>query len=440
LALSATTLSGRDVLRKRIETLRLWARSWYEMIKVLHIEISLSGVLEEKDVARVGRKLVKIQMAPVFGFAKQEGRSYMYHVMLVDDSEVSLKEIKRLPIWRETPDFVLGVEAGNGAEALRKLVENPVDLVITDIRMPKVNGLELLERIVKQGLAKVVVLLSEYQEFNYARQGIISGAFDYLAKPVHEADLEKLLQRVARCLAEKAVQEQYLRQMEAQLEEKVLPFYPEFEVRLLAEYAASGNLQAESLTCALVHALNGTLDRMKIGFIIQRAIAQIITIIEQQHSWIVFFINLKLIWRLDATTKSGDRLEEALLGLVHELVVKVNKLNLVKGSNAIVKQVCSYVLENVDTDLTIKSLAEALFLHRSYLSEVFKQQTGWKLGEYITMVKLERAKKLIEDGQLLGYQIAGKLGYKDVEYFSRIFKKYTGMPPSRYRSFFVPTP
>jgi two-component system response regulator YesN len=364
----------------------------------------------------------------------------MYHVMLVDDSEVSLKELKRLSLWRKAPDFMVGVEASNGAEALRKLAENPVDLVITDIRMPKVNGLELLEKIIKQGLAKVVVLLSEYQEFNYARQGLILGAFDYLAKPVREADLEKLLQRVARYLAEKTAQEQYLHQMEAQLEEKVLPFYPEFEVRLLAEYAVSGNLQAESLACSLVQALSGTLDRMKTGFIIQRAIAQIITIIEEEHSWIVFFINLKLIWRLDASMKNVERLEGALLGLIHELVVKANQLNLGKGNNPIVKQICGYVLENVDTDLTIKNLAEALFLHRSYLSEVFKQQTGWRLGEYITMVKLERAKKLIEDGQLLSYQIAGKLGYKDVEYFSRIFKKYTGMPPSRYRSCFAPTP
>jgi two-component system response regulator YesN len=364
----------------------------------------------------------------------------MYRVMLVDDSEVSLKEIKRMPIWRETSDFRVSVEAGNGYEALLKLVEDPVDLVITDIRMPKVNGLELLKKITERRLAKVVVLLSEYQEFGYARQGITSGAFDYIAKPVNGLDLEKLLQRVTRYLAEKAVQDEYLRQLEAQLEEKALPFYPEFEIRLLAEYTVSGNSQAESLARGLVQTISGALDWMKTGFILQRAIAQIIAIIEQQHSWIVFFINLKLIRRLDYTSaKSVDRLEDALIGLVRELVLMVNKLNLGKGSNAIVKQVCGYVLNNVDTDITIKSLAEALFMHRSYLSEVFKQQTGWRLGQYITMVKLERAKKLIEDGQLLSYQIAGKLGYKDVEYFSRIFKKYTGVSPSQYKNFSLPT-
>ncbi|MGD8400730.1 MAG: response regulator [Bacillota bacterium] len=364
----------------------------------------------------------------------------MYRVMLVDDSEVGLRAIKRLTVWREAPNFKIGGEAGNGYEALQKLTETPVDLVITDIRMPKVNGLELLEKIVKRGLAKVVVLLSEYQEFSYARQGIVSGAFDYLAKPVNEADLKKLLQRVSGYLGEKAAQEEYLRQMETQLAEKASSFYPEFEVKILAEYAARGNLHAEILARSLVQILHGTFDRMKVSFILQRAIAQIISIVEKQHPWAGFFINLQLLRRLDfAGSKNPEQLEDSLIDLVRELAVKIPRLYLKEGSNPIVKQACRYVLENVDTDLTTKSLAEALFLHRSYLSEVFKQQTGRCLGEYITMVKLERAKKLIKDGQLLSYQIAGKLGYKDVEYFSRIFKKYTGMPPSRYRNYSVST-
>jgi two-component system response regulator YesN len=359
----------------------------------------------------------------------------MFQVMLVDDSEVSLKALRRLTVWRETLNFMISSEAGNGCEALQKLTEAPVDLVITDIRMPKVNGLELLDKITKQGLAQVVVLLSEYQEFSYARQGIVSGAFDYLAKPVNEADLKKLLQRVTEYLAEKSAKNDYLRRIETQLEEKASPFYPEFEVRILAEYTALGNLHAETLAHSLVQTLRGTLDRMKIGFILQKAIGQIIAIVEQQHPWAGLFINLQLIRRLDYTgVKNPERLEDSLIGLVRELAVKIHKLYIGDGSNPIVKKVCCYVLENVDADLTIKNLAEALFLHRSYLSEVFKQQTGQRLGEYITMVKLERAKKLIEDGQLLSYQIAGKLGYKDVEYFSRIFKKYTGMPPSRYRN------
>jgi two-component system response regulator YesN len=369
---------------------------------------------------------------------EREREVHMYQVMLVDDSEVVLKEIRQLKFWDRTTDFIINAEACNGADALLKLTEAPVDLVITDIQMPKVNGLELLEKITERGLAKIVALLSEYREFNYARQGMVLGAFDYIAKPLSDADLEKLLQRAARYLAEKAAKEKYLHQLEAQLEDNARSFYPEFEIRLLAEYAAFGNLQAESLARSLVKILSGSLSGIKTGFILQRAIAQIVAIVKQQHPWLGFFINLKLDRSLDyASLKNADRLGDAFVGLVRELAVTIDKLYLGNGNNIIVKQACNYVLQNVDTDLTIKSLAEALFLHRSYLSEVFKQQTGWRLNQYITTVKLERAKKLIGDGQLLGYQIAGQLGYKDVEYFSRIFKKYTGLPPSQYKESLV---
>jgi two-component system response regulator YesN len=121
------------------------------------------------------------------------------------------------------------------------------------------------------------------------------------------------------------------------------------------------------------------------------------------------------------------------------LILKINKLKLGNGSNPIVEQTCSYVLEHITHNLKIKSLADAMFLHRSYLSEVFKLQTGMRLNEYIRRVKLERAKKLILDGQLLNYQVAGQLGFKDVEYFGRLFKKYTGMLPSEYKESLVTT-
>jgi two-component system response regulator YesN len=106
----------------------------------------------------------------------------MYKVMLVEDSEVMLKEIRRLKCWRDAPDFVVSYEARNGCEALQQLTGTPIDLVITDIRMPKVNGLELLQKIKERELAKAVVILSEYREFNYARRGMVLGAFDYLSE------------------------------------------------------------------------------------------------------------------------------------------------------------------------------------------------------------------------------------------------------------------
>jgi two-component system response regulator YesN len=356
----------------------------------------------------------------------------MYQVMLVDDSEAMLKEIRRLKTW-EKPGFIVSAEARNGYEALLKLAAAPVDLVITDIRMPKVNGLELLQKITERGLAKLVVFLSEYQEFSYARQGMVLGAFDYLVKPVGEADLEKLLARVARRLYDMAAKERKLQQLEERVAKNAGADYLAFEIRKLTEYVVTRDFQAEGAARNLILILNETMDLRKIVIIAEKATAEIIAALQQHYPWLVNFINFELIQRVDCTKiKTADQLADAFAGLLVALMQRINKLKLGNGSNAILEQTCNYVLEHIGHDLTIKNLAEALFLHRSYLSEVFKRQTGMRLNEYIRMVKLERAKKLIVDGQLLNYQIANQLGFKDVEYFGRLFKKYTGMLPSEY--------
>jgi two-component system response regulator YesN len=143
---------------------------------------------------------------------------------------------------------------------------------------------------------------------------------------------------------------------------------------------------------------------------------------------------LERILNIDLTTiKVPEQLTGIFVGSIAVLVEKIHQLNPSSGDNEIVDQICKYVLENIDDSITVKGMAEALFLHRSYLSEVFKQRTGKMLSEYITMVKIERAKKLLDDGELLSYQIARQLGYQDVDYFGRIFKKFTGVTPSRYK-------
>jgi two-component system response regulator YesN len=356
----------------------------------------------------------------------------MYKLMLVDDSETTLKELRRLKIWGKS-GFMVSAVARNGYEALLKLAAAPVDLVITDIRMPKVNGLELLQKTMERGLAKTVVLLSEYQEFSYARQGMVWGAFDYLVKPVGEADLEKLLVRVARRLHEMAVKERKLRQLEEQVAKNIGADYLAFEVRKLTEYVVTRNLRAEGAARNLILILSEALDLRKIVIIVEKATVEIITALQQRYPWLVNFIDFKLVQRIDCTRiQNAVQLADAFAGLLVALIQKINKLKLGNGSNTIIEQTCSYVLEHVGHALAIKNIAEALFLHRSYLSEVFKRQTGVRLNEYIRLVKLERAKKMIADGQLLNYQIANQLGFKDVEYFSRLFKKYTGMLPSEY--------
>ncbi|RXZ78921.1 response regulator [Paenibacillaceae bacterium] len=96
-----------------------------------------------------------------------------------------------------------------------------------------------------------------------------------------------------------------------------------------------------------------------------------------------------------------------------------------------VEFIIRYVHEHYEKELTLTDIAEKLAMSRSYLSHIFKQTTGETFGNYLTKVRIEKAKALIMEGKHLIYQISEMVGYKNVPYFSTLFKKYTGMNPTQ---------
>lgn len=90
-----------------------------------------------------------------------------------------------------TPDEIL--EADNGKEAWKIFLEKRPELVLTDIRMPLLTGLELTEMIYKSQIPSNVIIVSGFAEFEYAQKAIAFGAVGYLLKPIQEQDLIKLL-------------------------------------------------------------------------------------------------------------------------------------------------------------------------------------------------------------------------------------------------------
>ncbi len=356
----------------------------------------------------------------------------MYTVLLVDDSEVALLEWKRMRLWGKGCDFTVSAEARDGSQALKRLEEHPVDLVITDIRMPKMDGIELLQKVMERKLAKLVVFASDYGDFGYARQGMILGAFDYIVKPVSEEELARLLKRVAAGLAEINGNRQYLKQLEEKLERAALLHYPESEFQQVAAAIVTGDPTAGATARKVIATLADSLEPPKIVVIIQKGLGEIMDRVAHELPWLERFADLNRLRRFECgNDQNAVAMAEQFGSVTADLAATVKRLSFGERSG-IVAQVSDYVLGHVDQAVTMQSLSEALFLHRSHVSEVFREKTGQRVSHYITLIKLERAKKLLSDGALLTYQVAEQLGYKDVEYFSRLFKKYTGVTPSQY--------
>lgn len=92
-----------------------------------------------------------------------------------------------------------------------------------------------------------------------------------------------------------------------------------------------------------------------------------------------------------------------------------------------------YILNNPESDLKQKTIASKLYMNSSYLSTVFATQTGMRFVDYITTVRLKRAGWLLKNTEMKITEIALRLDYKDVGYFSQLFKKQYGIVPSQYR-------
>ena len=103
-------------------------------------------------------------------------------------------------------------------------------------------------------------------------------------------------------------------------------------------------------------------------------------------------------------------------------------------STYVVKRTMDYIWENYgDSSLSIKELADHVYLTPTYLSNLFKKSTGLTIGQYLVDVRIRKAKRLMKEPKLKFYQIASMVGYEDSNYFAKIFKKKTNMTPSEYK-------
>lgn len=122
-------------------------------------------------------------------------KEIMETVFIADD-EVNIREgLKCIVDWEELGFSVCG-EAGNGEDALRDIMRLNPSLVLMDIRMPKLYGLEVIEQAKQQGFSGTFVILSGYSDFKYAQTAMKFGVKHYLTKPMDEEELEKVAREV----------------------------------------------------------------------------------------------------------------------------------------------------------------------------------------------------------------------------------------------------
>lgn len=172
--------------------------------------------------------------------------------ILIADDEISIRQLIKKLIDPSAPLLIVG-EAADGATAYEMIQEKKPDIVITDIRMPGLNGVELMRKARENGIKVDFILVSGYRDFEYARSAVQLGALDYLLKPINREELNRVLEKAWKLRERSETMRKQLETVEEKLAKNQKILRREFMMRYIS-YAEQGNVPKE-----IAHYRNGFL-------------------------------------------------------------------------------------------------------------------------------------------------------------------------------------
>lgn len=245
-----------------------------------------------------------------------------HSVYVIDDEPWSVVDLMKNVKWSEL-NFEIPRYFNSSGKALESILQTDPDVVFTDIRMPVLSGLDLIREARSNGCGCKFVILSSYSEFEYAKEAIRFGVFDYCLKPIDPQNISDVLNRIN---------------------------------RLPADAAGSPS---------------------------------------------------------DCRASSAAKEDP-----IH---------------NDNLKKIVNYLKANFYRKVQLTDIAEEFFLNKNYICYLFQKYLNTTFGQYLTTLRLDRSKALLEDFSLSMNNIAKQVGFSDEFYFNKVFKKYTNVTPGVYR-------
>ena len=420
----------------------------------------------------------------------------MYRVLLADDEPIILSGLQSMLDW-ERLDCTVCAAARDGRQALELVEARCPDIVVCDINMPRLTGLELLETCAQRYPELVFIMLTNHQDFHMAQQSLRNRAVDYLLKI--DLDEEKLARSlrlaIDECEKRRRLLAPSLSRREGSLAEEparhaAVLLSPEGGYGAQQALAALEELGAGSRCAAALLILDpsaipdiGSFTReerqrlFRFHLNLAQDVAQKVfqgagfTLLPSQPGCgtAVFFLwgledaapiaqfqaRLTAAFRdisqmglsvLATGVVSGQglaelRLQTEVLKREHALSPKpflswsqsMGKTDYVSAAK---RYVDSHILERV----LVQEAAAAIGITPNYLSSLFKRQLGQNFMDYVNATKVKYACALLQDGKHMVYEVSHMLGYDNAYYFTKVFKRYMKMTPTEYQAASAPPP
>ena len=385
----------------------------------------------------------------------------MYKLLIVDDEYLVREGLKETVDWASLGIQVVGT-AENGQSGLALAREIKPDLIIADVRMPVMDGLDMAKALASDNADVAVIMYSGYKDFEYARRALDSGVYGFLLKPIENSELIKRVGEVLQKLQDKRDSSRMLGQFKHNMPiirrqqfEKLLQSHENFgaaseQLHMLGvSLPTAGTLlycRTDSNTNikTFVNSCEKLFSGLEFVYETFDDYAVFITALDEQG------VLLRLDGFLDGLLKVTDaRYSVALcafdgnISAAFERAQSLSRNALFSAINAIAtekggsyKKLVRDALKIIERDyckkISVRSVAEALYTSESNLMHEFKNQVGKTFNECLTDFRMLKAQELLIKGDLRVGEIAYAVGYTDVKYFGQVFKEYMGCTPSEF--------
>ena len=351
-------------------------------------------------------------------------------VLIADDERIIRDTISQLVNWESLGLTLIG-QCENGIEAYDMIIDESPDIVMTDIKMPGLSGLDLIKKVTGTRMDTQFIVLSGYSEFKYAQEAMKYGVKHYLLKPCNVDQITESLQAaIEECNNKKAIS-QFSEKQELSLESQtalVKDLCTELRDLQKKQEGNYRELQKQKLF-ELFRCLNGVSDIDDLF--------QLCSFIYFRLSDESLFCSLLETVELMQKLKQIDNPDKLRSAFFPELERIIQNAPLGQfDKSTIVTRVKEYVYEHLsDPDMTLKWIAENhLYMNVDYVSRRFVRETGEKFSTYLNNIRIQRAKEILSSDATTQIQnIAEEVGCgNNPQYFSQLFKKNTGMTPTAY--------
>ena len=399
----------------------------------------------------------------------------MLRVIIVEDEHFVRIGIKNSVPWEKYGMQVV-CDAENGRQALEQYQKWKPDVIITDLKMPVMNGIELMKAVRAEDKRARFIILTCLDEFGMVQEAIRLGASAYILKLTSEQEeIEAALEKVRAELEtvpvpKPSVQEQYV-DRQAVSEQLLRDFlvYEKIPADSFSDFLEDAGITIERLRILMVRFPNyaAMLSRQKdpLGYQLKNVVVDLLR--ESMEGLVPGKVYGEhgsdfLILACFAGREPADEdaaLDKLVIGIKESMMRCFNENVLIGISAAAnnaaalpglrreairaiekktplpykVEAAMDYLSAHYAENLSLPAVADYVGISPNYLGHLFIRHLGVTVTEQLNKVRIERAKNLLNNPQYMIYEVGALVGIDNTTYFTRLFKRYTGQTPRDYR-------